>query len=144
MADSLNTQKALIMSAFLLPALLAAPLAFAGIDCPPDRIDARYQVAHIYDGDTVRLRNGDNDKTKGFSIVKGTLNQIQRQHDTLYLNLQNRIRLRINRHEQKYFDTAFLQGLVGKCIRIRVRGWITSRNNTLHMRLRHPAAIEVE
>lgn len=38
---------------------LALPAAAAPL-CPADRIDERAEVAHVYDGDTVRLRDGRN------------------------------------------------------------------------------------
>lgn len=263
MVARLNNKKALIMSAFLLPTLLSVNTLTAANDYPPDRIDTSHQVAHIYDGDTVRLRNGDKvrfigintpeigrdgkpseafarkaknrlaqllknhnyilnlrygneqrdryqrllahayladnrsigaillreglaaqvtippnvrnlrcyhkaesiaravrcgiwslaqsngvdaskltDKTKGFRIISGLVNGIHRQRDVLYLNLQDRLNLRIDKGDRKYFDPAFLQGLKGR--RIRVRGWVSARNHVLQMRLRHPAAIEVE
>ena len=58
MAIAVNVREALILSAFLLSAL-SSPIALATIDCPPDHIDASYRVTHIYDGDTVRLGNGE-------------------------------------------------------------------------------------
>jgi len=42
-------------------ALLAGALAFApahAVQCPTDRIDLRARVAHVHDGDTVRLEDG--------------------------------------------------------------------------------------
>ncbi len=45
--------------ALLLCLLLAAPAAAgAASGCRADRVDARVQVSHVYDGDTVRLADG--------------------------------------------------------------------------------------
>lgn len=39
--------------------LLALPAAAAALECPADRIDRAVTVAHVHDGDTVRLAGGD-------------------------------------------------------------------------------------
>lgn len=39
--------------------LLALPAAAAALECPADRIDREVRVAHVHDGDTVRLAGGD-------------------------------------------------------------------------------------
>lgn len=39
--------------------LLALPGAAVALACPPDRIDREVTVAHVHDGDTVRLAGGD-------------------------------------------------------------------------------------
>ena len=58
MAVTLINRKALVVSAFFVFCL--PPFSsHAALDCPPDRIDRSAQVANIYDGDTLRLRNGE-------------------------------------------------------------------------------------
>lgn len=48
----------------LLLALLAVPANAR--TCAPDRIDSHVQIAHVYDGDTIRLRNGEKVRLIGF------------------------------------------------------------------------------
>ncbi len=250
------------MSAFFVVALFSSP-AFANIDCPPDRIDASYRVAHVVDGDTVRLRNGDKVRfigvntpeigrdgkrsepfahraknrleqllksqdyrlnlrignqprdrykrllahvyladnrsinaillreglaarvtippnvrdfrcfrkaelvarasrlgiwslaqsgetyvvdlaadTRGFHILLGRVTEVREDGENLYLNLQDRLSLRVDKLDRHYFPPSFLRNLKDR--RIRVRGWISAGNRQLRMRLRHPAEIEVE
>lgn len=50
-------KKALATGAFLFASLLSIPSVAE--DCPADRIDHRAKVERVYDGDTVRLGNGD-------------------------------------------------------------------------------------
>jgi endonuclease YncB( thermonuclease family) len=61
-----HCKKAPLQGAFFVPGLLlcggilASMLAASAraADCPADRISERVQVVHIYDGDTVKLRDG--------------------------------------------------------------------------------------
>jgi endonuclease YncB( thermonuclease family) len=80
--------------------------------------------------------------TRGFRILSGRLTAIRENRGELYLSLQNRVSLRVDKRDRHYFAPSFPQNLKGQ--RIRVRGWISARDGQLRMRLRHPAEIEVE
>jgi len=80
--------------------------------------------------------------TRGFHILRGRVGGIREDRGNLYLSLQDRVSLRVDKHDRHYFPPNFFHGLKG--VHIRVRGWITARSGQLRMRLRHPAEIEVE
>lgn len=80
--------------------------------------------------------------TRGFRILRGRITELRKNDGNYTLSLQNRVSLKIYAKDLRYFVPSFLQNLKGK--RIRVRGWISSRNGQLRLRLRHPADIEVE
>jgi len=68
-----SVKKAPISGAFFISALAALTLylfsatASASNNCAPDRIDASVQVVYVYDGDTVRLSNGDRVRLVGIN-----------------------------------------------------------------------------
>lgn len=80
--------------------------------------------------------------TRGFRMLSGRVTAVRESQGNLYLSLQDRVSLRVDKRDRHYFAPSFLQKLKG--VRIRVRGWISAHNRQLSMRLRHPAAIELE
>ena len=61
MSRTATSGKALVSGAFFFASLLCvAPIqAASGPECRTDRVDGSYAVKHVYDGDTIRLENGD-------------------------------------------------------------------------------------
>ena len=72
----------------------------------------------------------------GFMLIRGRVDKISRTEKSLWLNLGDRLSLRIAVQDQHYFNVNDVNRLSGKVI--TVRGWLYSYRNRLRMRLRHP------
>jgi endonuclease YncB( thermonuclease family) len=77
----------------------------------------------------------------GFHIIAGTVTRIGQSSRALWLDLKNKLGVRIDHTDEHNFDSADLAKLKGK--RIEVRGWLYQTKSALRMRLRHPADLKI-
>jgi endonuclease YncB( thermonuclease family) len=77
----------------------------------------------------------------GFHIIVGTVTRIGHSSRALWLNLKDKLGIRIDHADEHYFDSTDLANLKGK--RIEGRGWIYQTKGALRMRLRHPADLKI-
>ena len=79
----------------------------------------------------------------GFHVIKGRVIRIGKSKNTLWLNLAPRMALRIASEDMHYFTDYKPESLRGRDV--VVRGWITRfKNGDYVMRVRHPAALELQ
>ncbi len=78
----------------------------------------------------------------GYRLITGAVTRIGHSKRSLWLNLGPDFALRIARTDLSYFSHYHPKTLLGK--HLTARGWIYRRKGQLRMRLRHPAALEVE
>ena len=79
----------------------------------------------------------------GFHVIKGRVIRIGKSKNTLWLNLAPRMALRIASEDMHYFTDYKPESLLGRDV--VVRGWITPfKNGDYVMRVRHPAALELQ
>ncbi|MBP8925499.1 MAG: thermonuclease family protein [Pseudomonadales bacterium] len=91
--------------------------------------------------DTALLRPGEN----GFRLLQGRVSAVEKSKSSWWIELDDRVSLRIDRSDQKYFrweDVARLDRQV-----VEVRGWLAWRGTSSPehppwlMRLRHPLSL---
>jgi len=82
-----------------------------------------------------------NKQTLGFSRVKGTIQSIKETKKSYWLNLTDKMALRIDKRDMKYFSSFDQHKWRGK--EIIAKGWISYRKKRYSMRIKHPAAIEI-
>ncbi len=78
----------------------------------------------------------------GYRIVTGRISRIGHSRRSLWLELGSRFALRIARTDLPYFKHYRPETLLKQ--RVEARGWVHRRKGQLRMRIRHPAALEVE
>lgn len=79
----------------------------------------------------------------GFHVVKGRVERIGKSKGTIWLNLAPKMALRIAREDLRYFTSYKPESLRGR--EVVARGWITPfKNGDYVMRVRHPAALELQ
>lgn len=117
-------------AALLLAAEAEAERAGRGVWAHPD-----YAVLSAQDA---------NDHAGEFRLVRGTVKSGAKMRDRYYLNFGDDRRtdftVTIERTDLKRFDTAWLETLPGK--NVRVRGWLFERNGPA-MILSHPEQVEI-
>lgn len=79
--------------------------------------------------------------TKGFLIIKGTVNKLNLKSKNIWIKLENNINVQIREKDRHYFNTDELSCLRGKPIQIR--GWLHPDDNGFYMSLRHPSALDI-
>jgi endonuclease YncB( thermonuclease family) len=82
----------------------------------------------------------------GFRLVTGRVTQVSSGKRSWWIELDDRVSLRLSKKDEHYFDT-LLKDLQGKP-RVEVRGWLIWRGNKsghppLLMHLRHPMALRI-
>ncbi|MEM7294950.1 MAG: thermonuclease family protein [Pseudomonadota bacterium] len=77
---------------------------------------------------------------RGFQIVYGRVHHLKSSRGRVFFKLDNTLDVEIGKQDLRYFNPEQLRQLEGASVRIR--GWISKRNNTL--RLRHPNSLTVE
>ena len=78
---------------------------------------------------------------RGFHIITGRVNRVTESRSSIWINLETRGALRIQRKDLPYFKGTDLHGLTGK--RVQASGWLYRRNNELRMQLRHRADLQI-
>ena len=78
---------------------------------------------------------------RGFHIITGRVVRVSESRSSIWINLEKRGALRIQRKDLPYFKGINLQGLTGK--RVQASGWLYRRNNELRMQLRHRVDLQI-
>lgn len=78
----------------------------------------------------------------GFAIVTGVVRAVGASRDSVWINYDGNLALRILKKDIHYFAAVPLDNLAGKVV--RARGWIYPSRRGLRMQIRHPAALEIE
>lgn len=80
--------------------------------------------------------------TRGFRLVQGVVQRVGFSKSSIWLNLSRDFAIRIKRSDLAYFDDVDFKTLHGK--RLIARGWVNYYNKQLRMRVRHPAALQID
>ncbi len=83
-----------------------------------------------------------NRSERGWRIVQGKIVRIGNSRKSTWLNMEGGLGIRIDHKDASYFQGINLQGLKGKLV--TARGWLYAHKGALRMRVRHPAALELE
>lgn len=90
--------------------------------------------------DAVRIRP---DEAEGFRLIRGKVLRAGNSANSVWLNLEGGLALRIARSDLHYFPAFNPRELVGKTV--VARGWLRTRGGaSMMMQVRHPAALRVE
>jgi len=76
----------------------------------------------------------------GYRIVYGTVQRVREGRDARWLILDNKVAVRIDRHDLAYFAKVQLNDLARR--EVEVRGWVYPVGDELHIKLRHPAHLD--
>lgn len=79
--------------------------------------------------------------TRGFRIVQGRVERIQRTRHQLRVELQGLVVARISNSDLGNFAAGYLETLGGR--RVELRGWVKPEGEWLGIRVRHPAALSL-
>ena len=79
--------------------------------------------------------------TRGFRIVQGRVESIQRTRHQLRVELQGLVVARISSSDLGNFPAGYLETLPGR--RVELRGWVKPEQKWLGIRVRHPAALSL-
>jgi micrococcal nuclease len=79
---------------------------------------------------------------KGYRLVRGKVERIGNSRKSVWINLEGAVALRIDRDDLHYFDNVDFQHLVGRTV--TARGWLHPYRGRTLMRIRHPAALEIQ
>ena len=79
--------------------------------------------------------------TRGFRIVQGVVESIQRTRHQLRVELQGLVVARISNSDVGNFPADYLETLPGR--RVELRGWVKPEREWLGIRVRHPAALSL-
>ena len=80
-------------------------------------------------------------EARGFYIVQGVVERIGESRQALWLNLPNRVVVRVDKRLLPWFTSEFDPGqLQGS--NIRVRGWLSEWRGSLQMRVDHPVVLQ--
>lgn len=80
--------------------------------------------------------------TLGFHLVKGTIEKYKETRKFVWLNLTNKMTLRISKEDKQYFPNLSEKYWLGK--NVIAKGWITEKNSHYSMRIKHQSAIEIQ
>ncbi len=79
---------------------------------------------------------------RGFRLIEGTLERVGYSSDSIWLNLQGDVALRIDREDLANFPHDEFSSLEGK--QVIARGWLYAHEGELRMQIRHPASLELK
>lgn len=79
--------------------------------------------------------------TKGFHIIEDRVKNINLNSKSIWISLENGLKIQIREKDRHYFDKNSLSCLVGQSIRIR--GWLHPKKTGAYMSLRHPSALNI-
>lgn len=104
---------------------------------------ARQQQKGLWSKQHLRLLYADSlpDSTRGFQIIRGRVQRIGHSRNTVWVNFNRHLALRIVRKDLDYFSDTDFEKLKGK--QLEVRGWVQYHKQQLRMRVRHPAAMRI-
>ncbi|MEE8320504.1 MAG: thermonuclease family protein [Gammaproteobacteria bacterium] len=78
---------------------------------------------------------------RGYRTITGKVRRVTESRSSIWINLEKRVALRIQRKDLVYFEGIQLHELAGQ--RIQARGWVYHRNGELRMQLRHRADLQM-
>ncbi len=81
------------------------------------------------------------DSNKGFIVIQGKIMRIGESRDSIWLNFNHKVSLRIFKRDLDYFHTFPINKLLGKAI--EVQGWFHPYKDRLRMRIYHPSQIRI-
>lgn len=76
---------------------------------------------------------------EGYRIIQGRVKRVGHSKNSLWLNLEGKVALRIPRDMLGYFSSYDPAQLLGR--RVAVRGWLNYHKKELRMTVRHPSAL---
>jgi endonuclease YncB( thermonuclease family) len=79
---------------------------------------------------------------RGYRKVRGKVVRIGSSQRSTWLNLEGSVVLRVDHEDRRNFTNVDLVALAGE--QVIASGWLYPRKRTLHMRIRHPRALEIE
>lgn len=133
-----NVQARILAGGFGVPLTVPPNLGF--LDCYRD-MSARAMAARrgLWDLEAYQPVAAESlaDSVRGYRIVRGAVSRRAESADSLWLQLDGRLALRIERTDLPYFRGFDLQRTAG--LTLEARGMIYRRNGQLRMRIRHPA-----
>jgi len=105
---------------------------------------ARRQQAGLWSAKYRRILDAGRlaDSTRGFQLIRGTVQRIGHSRSAIWLNFNRRFAVRIVRADLAYFSGVDFEKLKGKPL--EVRGWVQYHKQQLRMRIRHPAAMLIQ
>lgn len=143
LTDGTNVQAQLLQEGLAMPLRIAPNITFA--DCynnasltAKNKELGLWALSRYKTHDVTRLKGNE----KGFYFITGKVERVTDHHSSIWINLGNRIDLRINRDDLRYFDQSLLKTLQGKTV--EANGWLYQRKGKLHMRLRHHLDLSVK
>ncbi|MFN2308259.1 MAG: thermonuclease family protein [Gammaproteobacteria bacterium] len=80
-------------------------------------------------------------RSEGFHIVRGRVSHLSHSASATWINLTDKLALRIERADLGQFEGFDLEALAGR--EIEVQGWLYARRGQLRLPLRHPAGLEI-
>lgn len=83
------------------------------------------------------LRRGD----EGFALLRGRIEEVDESRNSLWLELEGNVALRIPKSALHYFDGFEPRQLAGRSV--EARGWLTYYKGKWRMSVRHPNALEL-
>jgi hypothetical protein len=83
------------------------------------------------------LKRGD----EGFALLRGRVEEVDESRNSLWLELEGNVALRIPKRDLHYFDGLDPRRLGGR--RLEARGWLTYYGGKWRMNVRHPYALEL-
>jgi micrococcal nuclease len=102
--------------------------------------EARRQRLGLWDSPAQRVDTLSADMT-GFVRLQGTVGQINRTRASVWINLGQRLSLRVAQEDFTHFSTFDLSRLSGRTL--EVRGYLYRDRGDFQMRIRHPADLRI-
>ena len=83
-------------------------------------------------------------KTKGYRLISGQISSYNESRKSIYLQLTNKLAIRIAKKDKRYFSNTNLKSIVGK--KVLVRGWLNTYKGrqSIHLRSEHDLEITPE
>ncbi|MEK7321512.1 MAG: thermonuclease family protein [Pseudomonadota bacterium] len=78
---------------------------------------------------------------RGYRVVQGSVLRVREGDAARWLILENQVAVRIDRHDLAYFSQVRLNDLARRPV--EVRGWVYPVGDELHIKLRHPAQLDI-
>ena len=134
--DGTNVQAHLLTSGLAMPLRIPPNLSLA--DCYNQ--SSQYAKSHdlglwalsrYKTHDVANLKGHEN----GFYIIKGDVRQVTKSRSSVWINMDNKLSLKIKNNDLKYFDKLDLDALQGKMI--QASGWLYKHRGQPRMRIRH-------
>jgi len=137
-----NIQQALLKRG--LAAHITIPPNLWGLSCYESaEYEARRKKNGLWRSYHKRIINSEHIKPSqtGFQFVKGTIKEIRENRHAIWLKLSNKVSLRINKKDLRYFSELNIEQLIGK--KVVARGWVNFRKKRFYLTIKHPIALGI-